>query len=477
MKKYVLSVACLLAAFPLFLRADETPPKASTNSPRPTPITRPAMKQLLEDMKRREPRIPLPALTADEQKQAESDPFGRGYEGRLRSMYLPGTDLRGYLYFAGSPARRPGSPPPRFTLEPDPAVTLDYGFKTKLFWIASRANNCQYCLGHQESKLLAVGLSDDDLGALDSDWTVFPAAEQAAFALARRLTLEPHRLTDADIDACRAHFKDLQILEMALSVGGNNAINRWKEGVGVPQSTGGGNFGGSSGTNEHSYLTPTSKSFTSKSSQVAALTGAEKKSDKLEVADTLLRRPQLETPEQLAAELANAARRKARLPMAGEEATRAVLKDLVPADTTPGWMRLLANYPIAGLRTATSFVATEKQTDLSPLLRAQMSWVVARQDRAWYALGEARARLKALGQTDAQIEALDGDQAGVAEKDRALLLVARNLGASPVVLSDAEFAAALKLNSPRDLVQTVHYVAMRALFDRFTEAAGLPIDP
>ena len=104
-------------------------------------------------------------------------------------------------------------------IEPDPTVTLDYGFKTRLFWIASRANNCQYCLGHQESKLLAVGMTDDDLARLDTNWDAFPEAEQAAFAFARRLTLEPHPLTDADIDRCRKHFTDLQILEMACRSG------------------------------------------------------------------------------------------------------------------------------------------------------------------------------------------------------------------------------------------------------------------
>ena len=55
-------------------------------------------------------------------------------------------------------------------------------------------------------------------------------------------------------------------------------------------------------------------------------------------------------------------------------------------------------------------------------------------------------------------------------------MVARNLGASPVVLTEEEFERALRLNSPQDLVQTVHYVAMRALFDRFTEAAAPPLD-
>ena len=70
----------------------------------------------------------------------------------------------------------------------DPAMTLDYRFKTSLFWIASRANNCQYCLGHQESKLLSAGMTEDQIAALDSDWAEFSPAEQAAFVYARRLS-------------------------------------------------------------------------------------------------------------------------------------------------------------------------------------------------------------------------------------------------------------------------------------------------
>lgn len=447
--------------------------KPDAQSPRPTPVTRPEMKRLLEDMKQRTPRIPLPELSEEEKKRAETDPAARGYEGRLRALYLPGAEIRSYINFSGSPAARPGGPPPRFTVEKDPAVTLDYGFKTKLFWIAARANNCQYCLGHQESKLLAVGMTDDDLAALDSDWSAFPEAEQAAFALARRLTLEPHRLSDADIDRCRKHYTDLQILEMALSVAGNNAINRWKEGVGAPQSTNGGNFGGGA-EKEHSYLTPTDGKFEKTPSIVAFIKDADGK--QLSV-NTVLVRPALESPAVLAQKLDQAAHRQARLELATDEQVRTALKDQVPEGKIPGWLRVLGHYPVAGLKTAVAFNLTEKQSDLSPLLRAQMSWAIARQDRAWYALGEARQRLKALGQTDEQIAALDQADTGLADKDQALLIVARNLAASPVVLTDEEFARALKLNSPRDMVQTVHYAAMRALFDRFTEAGGLPIDP
>ena len=68
-------------------------------------------------------------------------------------------------------------------------MTLDYKFKVALFWIVSRTNNCQYCLGHQESKLLRAGMTEDEIAALDFDWKQFTPAEQAAFALTRKLTL------------------------------------------------------------------------------------------------------------------------------------------------------------------------------------------------------------------------------------------------------------------------------------------------
>jgi hypothetical protein len=98
-----------------------------TNQPRPVPPTRPEMKQLLEALKDRKPRFSLPELT-----EAEKEKLGdgkAGYESRLRSLYMPASDSRGGLGFGR---------------EADPKMSLTYEFKTQLFWIVSRTNNCQY---------------------------------------------------------------------------------------------------------------------------------------------------------------------------------------------------------------------------------------------------------------------------------------------------------------------------------------------
>ena len=127
------------------------------DQPRKTPVTREAMKQYLEDLKDRTPRIPLPELSEEETKQAQENPRQFGYEARLRKFYL-GDAPNAYLTFGGAPVggfpnlQTPSRPNPQ-----DPALSLDYGFKVRMFWIAARANNCQYCLGHQESKLLEIG--------------------------------------------------------------------------------------------------------------------------------------------------------------------------------------------------------------------------------------------------------------------------------------------------------------------------------
>jgi hypothetical protein len=128
------------------------------------------------------------------------------------------------------------------------------------------------------------------------------------------------------------------------------------------------------------------------------------------------------------------------------------------------------------VRLITGIRSAEEKGDLSPLLKARVSWIVARQDRAWYAAGLAKRRLLELGQTEDQVYSLNGDWTGFTPTDRALFTVARKLAASPVVLTDDDVTRAVELAGPRDVVQLISYTTNRASFDRITEVAGLQLE-
>ncbi len=108
----------------------------SGNAPLPVPLTRPVMKQALEDMKGRKERIPLPELTdADKEKLGERS---TSYESRLRYHYMP------YSEGQGSGVSSRGTGGGGFGRSSDPDMGLDYAFTVELFWLVSRTNNCLY---------------------------------------------------------------------------------------------------------------------------------------------------------------------------------------------------------------------------------------------------------------------------------------------------------------------------------------------
>lgn len=458
-------------------------------TPRPIPLTRPEMKQLLEDLKARPVRIPLPDLSPEE--AARLGERQASYELRLREAYLPpGTPSVVYANLLPPPGSGTGSSAGRsprvrdFTRNADENMTLSYAFKTRLFWIVSRTNNCHYCLGHQEQKLSALGMTDDQIAALDFDWLQYPPQEQAAFAYARKLTWEPYALDDGDLEALRRHYTDLEILEMTLSIAWNNAINRWKEGLGIPQSADGEMFFRNKSPDIppdrplpiETFLTPTSEAYQTRRSQVAAFASDVRTVVRATAGVTT--RPSLETPAVVQAELTQASRRTPRLPLVEEETTRQRLGEAAPSGPLPLWMRLLAHFPNEGLGRVAALTEIDRPGGpLSPLEKARVGWIVARQDRAWYATGLVYHRLRRLGETDERIFALDGDWTGFSEDEQAMFRFARQLATTPIALTDEEFAELLRRRGPEVVVPLVNYVVGRVYFDRATEAAGLPLEP
>ena len=124
-----------------------------------------------------------------------------------------------------------------------------------------------------------------------------------------------------------------------------------------------------------------------------------------------------------------------------------------------------------------ALLLTRAAPGMEPLDRALVRWTVARRNRAWYALDLAERDLRAGGFDVAALEDLAGGQERLGAARRAVLAVADALAASPVACTDGQFATALAATSPAVMTRVVHEVAMESLFDRFTEAAGLPLEP
>ena len=419
-------------------------PKAS-DSPQVVAPTRPEMKRLLEGSKQSRPRLPLPPPTAEEVARAKDQP-GRGPMGgiinnaRMRRLYLAPEFVSG-----------------GFSREPDPSLTLSPAFKTMFFWIVSRANNCYYCQGHQEVKLLGDGVTEDTIAALDGDWSEFTPAERAAFAFTKAVTYHPESITDADIDRLRAHYKDAQILEILLTVAGNNAMNRWTGALAIPQE------------DHREFLTPTAEKFQSARTKVAPIATG------MACAAPIDRGP-LETREQVEAKLAAAKSRTARLPLVGDAEARSLLPSDWPSVPVPAWARLLLNFPRYGKERAVMHRATEEKGRLTPKLRAEIAWVCAREDRAWYALAHAKRRLTDLGLSDDAIFALGTQSDGAPDGTRAALAFARKLTVDPARITEADVEGLRKHFSDQEVAEIVFQVTESAFFDRLTEAASLPLE-
>jgi alkylhydroperoxidase family enzyme len=423
----------------------------AADSPPEVPATRSDLKAFLDASKQNVPRLPLPPLSqADKAAMAKADWSGSDWSiynnGRMRKYYLP-AELADVSNLRAD----------------DPAMTLGSRFQTMLFWIVSRANNCAYCMGHQESKLTAAGLLDDQIAALDGDWSAFSEKDRAAFTLARKLTYEPHRLTDADIAAAKRFYTDVQVLEIIFAVGNFNAMNRWTGGMKIPQE-------------EHRvYLTPTAPRYSSLRSLVAPLAADTSGSASATAAPSY--RPPLESPEAVEAALAACRARTPRLSLVDEDRARALLPGDWPAGPLPQWVRLLANFPEAGVARIAMHRAAEEKGSLDRRLRAEVAYVAARRDRAWYALGHARRRLESLGLPAAEIAALDGPWDSFDPARRSALTLARKLTVDPARITDADVASVREHYPDREVAELIHQVSEAAFFDRVTEAVGLPLEP
>jgi len=413
---------------------------APSSQPKVVPATRVEMKELLEGLKLRKPRLPLPPadFVPPSSRAANATGTGAGEKGRSTAIVVNNGRMREYYLPASWIPPRTGGPPQPG--QPAPEMNLDYAFKTRLFWIVSRVNNCHYCLGHQEHKLLTAGMTEDQIAALDSQWDEFSPADRAALEFARKLTLEPDQITDADIQQLKQHFSDPQVVEIVFTIASNNSTNRWTDSLGIPQDD--------LFRDEPLKLdTPTSDRFRSTRSKVA------------------IDLPRSRGP------LPGAAEVKQQLEAARSRAPR-VAVPAEPADQ-PAWVRVLAAFPktAEGQQKAWNAVAAEGR--ILADLKAKIRWTTARENLAAYAMAQAWRELQATGLSSddvfrAEQEWTSGDS-GQAEA----LRFARKLTSHPQQMSDADIARLRTHFSDHEVAEIVYVTCFSNWFDRFTEALAL----
>ena len=140
-------------------------------------------------------------------------------------------------------------------------------------------------------------------------------------------------------------------------------------------------------------------------------------------------------------------------------------------------MRLLANFPKGGRAWVAQTYHSETKGRLSPKLKAEIAYVAARNDRAWYALGHAVRRLKDLGLDQHAIAALDHPGDDLPPGERAALALAQKLTVNPALITDADIEGLRKYYPDPEVAEIVYHVTQAAFFDRLTEAAGLRLEP
>jgi alkylhydroperoxidase family enzyme len=415
-----------------------------SEQPKSVPVTREEVKEALDQLKNRKPRFPRREPADPERARA------REGQGNVEGAGRRGPGGRGG--FGGGGGLFRGD---------DPVMNLEYAFATELFWIVSRVNNCHYCLGHQENKLLDAGLTDDRIAALDGDWGQFTPAEQAAFAFTRKLTFEPHLINDVDIARLRAHYTELQTLEIVYYVARYNSMNRRTDGMGLAQQA------------NRIFKTPTSDKYKDFKTSVA-LVDASRPAGTLAPA-AIAQRPPLEPRDDVLVRLAECRQRQPRFALADEAAARELLADW-PAGPLPQYALLLSQFPKTGVSAVQGHRRSEENGELTPMMRARIAWISARHDRAWYALGRAMVQLKALGATEDEIFALDAPDDRFNPAEQAAYRLTRKFAIAPQHITDADVEAVRKHYGDIAGAEVVSRCTQAAFFDRLTEAAGLPLE-
>jgi alkylhydroperoxidase family enzyme len=285
-----------------------------------------------------------------------------------------------------------------------------------------------------------VGLSDDDLAALDHDWNHFDARTQKALALARKMTQSPQDMNDADIENLHPEFDDAQIIELVYTIARFNSTNRWTDSMGIPQDQ------VMRGEAIH-FDTPTAEKWSKLPSLASPNVNAKR---------------ELMSASEVEGAVAKAESRKPRVKLPSDDEARKIL-EIATTEPINDWHRAVAALKAAHPKMIANHFIMIRHGELSPQLKLQLMRRSAMWNHGWLSLAIAEHELK---QTEPNSSVSK-------EAEAAALDFADKLTTKPFAISDLDIKALQKHFTDRQVAQIIHVVATANGLDRFCETLGL----
>jgi alkylhydroperoxidase family enzyme len=233
-------------------------------------------------------------------------------------------------------------------------------------------------------------------------------------------------------------------------------VNRWADGMGLPQERNDGDEGDSM------FTTPTSQQFQRTKSIVVPATRA----------------PRLPMPtlEQTRESIAACQVRLPRVALPREEDARQVLSSVIGDRAPWTWERALAELPENGKSHVAIWNTVQSDDHLTPRFKAELAFLTAINNHAWYAAAHAASRLTRLGVSPAELTALIRGEWQPTDGAAAAYRLAAKSTNEPHLITDADFAAVRDGFSDQEAAQILQVICLANMFDRFTEALGLPLE-
>ena len=112
-----------------------------------------------------------------------------------------------------------------------PAREVSGELKQLVFTVASLASGCRHCQSHGAYHLHKIGVPDEKIQALWSFETsdLFTDAERAALRLAMAAGVAPNMTEPENFVEMRAHFTNIQIIEILAVIAVGGYLNRWND--------------------------------------------------------------------------------------------------------------------------------------------------------------------------------------------------------------------------------------------------------